>query len=47
MRIKLLCDLAYSLASEKWTAFARMETEILLRTPLVMLMGLRRKGLGR
>jgi lipopolysaccharide/colanic/teichoic acid biosynthesis glycosyltransferase len=47
MRMKLLCDLAYSLASEKWTAFARMETEILLRTPLVMLMGLRRKGLGR
>jgi lipopolysaccharide/colanic/teichoic acid biosynthesis glycosyltransferase len=47
MRMKLLCDLAYSLASEKWTAFARMETEIILRTPLVMLMGLRRKGLGR
>ena len=47
MRMKLLCDLAYSLACEKWTAFARMETEIILRTPLVMLMGLRRKGLGR
>jgi lipopolysaccharide/colanic/teichoic acid biosynthesis glycosyltransferase len=47
MRMKLLCDLAYSLASEKWTAFALLETEILLRTPWVMLMGLRRKGLGR
>ena len=47
MRMKLLCDLAYCLAAEKWPAFVRLETEILLRTPLVMLMGLRRKGLGR
>jgi len=47
MRMKLLCDLGYSLASESWSAFARMETEILLRTPLVMLRGLGRGGLGR
>jgi lipopolysaccharide/colanic/teichoic acid biosynthesis glycosyltransferase len=47
MRMKLLCDLAYSLAAEKWATFARMEAEILLRTPLVMLQGLGRKGLGR
>jgi lipopolysaccharide/colanic/teichoic acid biosynthesis glycosyltransferase len=47
MRMKLLCDLAYSLAAEKWTTFARMETEILVRTPIVMLKGLGRKGLGR
>jgi lipopolysaccharide/colanic/teichoic acid biosynthesis glycosyltransferase len=47
MRMKLLCDLAYSLACEKWSAFVRLEIEIILRTPLVMLMGLRRKGLGR
>ena len=47
MRMKLLCDLAYSLAAEKFTAFARLETEILLRTPWVMVMGLHRKGLGR
>ena len=47
MRMKLLCDLAYSLAAESWPAFASMETEILLRTPLVMLRGLGRKGMGR
>ncbi|MGC9982319.1 MAG: sugar transferase [Polyangia bacterium] len=47
MRMKLLCDLAYGLAAEKFLAFARLETEILFRTPLVMLMGLRRKSLGR
>jgi lipopolysaccharide/colanic/teichoic acid biosynthesis glycosyltransferase len=47
MRMKLLCDLAYGLAAEKFLAFARLETEILLRTPLVMLNGLRRNGLGR
>jgi len=47
MRMKLLCDLAYSLAAEKYGAFARLETEIFLRTPLVMLAGLRRNGLGR
>ncbi|HEX7599190.1 MAG TPA: sugar transferase [Polyangia bacterium] len=47
MRMKLLCDLAYSLAAEKWTTFARMEAEILARTPLVMVKGLGRKGLGR
>jgi lipopolysaccharide/colanic/teichoic acid biosynthesis glycosyltransferase len=47
MRMKLLCDLAYSLASEKLAAFLRLELEILLRTPLVMLQGLGRNGLGR
>jgi lipopolysaccharide/colanic/teichoic acid biosynthesis glycosyltransferase len=47
MRMKLLCDLAYGVAAEKFLAFARLETEILFRTPLVMLMGLRRKSLGR
>jgi hypothetical protein len=45
--MKLLCDLAYCLAAEKTLTFARMETLILLRTPLVMLKGLGRKGLGR
>jgi lipopolysaccharide/colanic/teichoic acid biosynthesis glycosyltransferase len=47
MRMKLLCDLAYSLASESWLAFAAMEAEILLRTPLVMVRGFGRKGMGR
>lgn len=47
MRMKLLCDLAYSLAAESWWAFTLMEAEILLRTPWVMLRGLGRKGLGR
>lgn len=47
MRMKLLCDLAYGLASEKMAAFVRVELEILLRTPLVMLQGLGKKGLGR
>jgi lipopolysaccharide/colanic/teichoic acid biosynthesis glycosyltransferase len=47
MRMKLLCDLAYSLAAEDWWAFALMESKILVRTPWVMLRGLGRKGLGR
>jgi lipopolysaccharide/colanic/teichoic acid biosynthesis glycosyltransferase len=47
MRMKLLCDLAYSLAGEKTAAFLRLELEILLRTPLVMLQGLGKRGLGR
>jgi lipopolysaccharide/colanic/teichoic acid biosynthesis glycosyltransferase len=47
MRMKLLCDLAYSLAAESWWAFTLMEVEILVRTPWVMLRGLSRKGLGR
>jgi lipopolysaccharide/colanic/teichoic acid biosynthesis glycosyltransferase len=47
MRMKLLCDLAYSLAAESWWAFTLMELEILVRTPWVMLRGLGRRGLGR
>lgn len=47
MRMKLLCDLAYSLAAESWWAFTLMEAEILVRTPWVMLRGLGRRGLGR
>ncbi len=47
MRMKLLCDLAYSLAAENWWAFTLMEVRILARTPWVMLRGLSRKGLGR
>ncbi len=47
MRMKLICDLAYSLAGESLSAYLRMELSILLRTPLVMLQGLGRRGLGR
>jgi lipopolysaccharide/colanic/teichoic acid biosynthesis glycosyltransferase len=39
MRIKLLYDLAYLTALEKFTAFLAMETRIIVRTPLVMLRG--------
>lgn len=39
MRIKMLYDLAYLTALEKFSAFAAMEARILLRTPLVMLRG--------
>jgi lipopolysaccharide/colanic/teichoic acid biosynthesis glycosyltransferase len=39
MRIKLLYDLAYLTALEKFTAFVAMETRIILRTPLVMVRG--------
>ncbi len=42
MRIKLLYDLAYLTALEKFTAFVSMETRIILRTPLVMI-----RGVGR
>ena len=37
MRMKLLYDLAYSAATEDFKAFVRLELDILLRTPLVML----------
>jgi len=40
MRIKLLYDLAYLTALEKFTAFLAMETRIIFRTPMVMLRGL-------
>lgn len=39
MRIKLLYDLAYSAALERFSTFVRTELRILLKTPLVMLQG--------
>jgi lipopolysaccharide/colanic/teichoic acid biosynthesis glycosyltransferase len=39
MRIKLLYDLAYLTALEKFTAFIEMELRIIFRTPLVMVRG--------
>ena len=42
MRIKLLYDLAYGATLQSFSDFLRMETFILLRTPLVML-----RGVGR
>lgn len=37
MRIKLMFDLAYAAALERFTSYIRMEAQILLTTPLVML----------
>jgi lipopolysaccharide/colanic/teichoic acid biosynthesis glycosyltransferase len=42
MRVKLLYDLAYSAALENLTAYLRTESEIIFKTPLVML-----RGMGR
>jgi lipopolysaccharide/colanic/teichoic acid biosynthesis glycosyltransferase len=42
MRVKLLFDLAYVSALERFSTFIRMELLVLFRTPLVML-----RGLGR
>ncbi len=42
MRMKLLFDLAYAAALESFPAFLRMELSVILRTPLVMVMGLGR-----
>jgi len=42
MRMKLLFDLAYAAALEGLSSFLRMELEIILKTPLVML-----RGVGR
>ncbi len=42
MRMKLLFDLAYAAALESLQSFLRMELEIILKTPLVMI-----KGVGR
>lgn len=42
MRMKLLFDLAYVAALEKFGAFLRTDLEVIVRTPLVML-----RGLGR
>jgi lipopolysaccharide/colanic/teichoic acid biosynthesis glycosyltransferase len=42
MRMKLLFDLAYAAALESFPAFLRMELMIILKTPLVMVMGLGR-----
>jgi lipopolysaccharide/colanic/teichoic acid biosynthesis glycosyltransferase len=39
MRVKLLYDLAYLASLEKFTAFLRMELGIIVRTPLVMILG--------
>ena len=38
MRIKLMFDLAYAAALEHFWSYVRMETQILLTTPLVMLL---------
>jgi lipopolysaccharide/colanic/teichoic acid biosynthesis glycosyltransferase len=37
MRMKLLYDLAYSAATEDFSAFMRLELDIIVKTPLVML----------
>lgn len=37
MRMKLLYDIAYTASLEKFSTFARLEAEILLKTPLIML----------
>ena len=37
MRMKLLYDIAYTASLEKFSTYARLEAEILLKTPLVML----------
>lgn len=37
MRMKLLYDLAYSAATEDFNAFMRLELDIIVKTPLVML----------
>jgi lipopolysaccharide/colanic/teichoic acid biosynthesis glycosyltransferase len=42
MRMKLLFDLAYAAALESFSAFLRMELAVVVKTPLVMLMGLGR-----
>ena len=42
MRMKLLFDLAYAAALEDFPAFLRMELGIIVKTPLVMVMGLGR-----
>lgn len=42
MRMKLLFDLAYAAALESLASFLRMEVEVILKTPIVML-----KGVGR
>ena len=39
MRIKLLYDLAYAVATENLTSYIAMELKILFRTPLVMVRG--------
>jgi lipopolysaccharide/colanic/teichoic acid biosynthesis glycosyltransferase len=38
MRIKLMFDLAYAAACEHFWSFLKMETSILVRTPLIMLL---------
>jgi lipopolysaccharide/colanic/teichoic acid biosynthesis glycosyltransferase len=42
MRMKLLFDLAYSAAMESFSAFVATELKIILKTPLVMVLGLGR-----
>jgi lipopolysaccharide/colanic/teichoic acid biosynthesis glycosyltransferase len=42
MRMKLLFDLAYSAALESWTAYMATELKVILKTPLVMVLGLGR-----
>lgn len=39
MRTKMLFDFVYSASLEKLSTYLRLETEIILRTPLVMLLG--------
>ena len=47
MRMKLLYDLAYSASLESLATYLRTELEVIFKTPLVMVLGLRPDGLGR
>ncbi|MEM9493207.1 MAG: sugar transferase [Myxococcota bacterium] len=39
MRMKLLYDLAYATALEKWTSYVTMEIRVIIKTPLTMIRG--------
>jgi lipopolysaccharide/colanic/teichoic acid biosynthesis glycosyltransferase len=47
MRTKLLFDLAYVASLEHFSTFIKTELAIIVRTPLIMLQGLGRRGLAR
>jgi lipopolysaccharide/colanic/teichoic acid biosynthesis glycosyltransferase len=47
MRMKLLYDLAYSASLESLRAYLATELEVIVKTPMVMIMGLRPGGFGR
>ena len=46
-RTKLLFDLAYVASLEHFSTFIKTELAIIVRTPLIMLQGLGRRGLAR